>query len=108
MTMMKTLVGAFVLAAVSFGIAGTSFAQAPYSACLGNNSPACVNARKAFAEHHGGTFPEQYYNSWYGGNRGRWYQENNNWRWEGANGDRYWKGDHGWEWHHFHDEHHHH
>ena len=117
MKMMKTLVSSFLLAAVSLGIAGTSFAQAPYSACLGNNSKPCVDARNAFAEHHGGVYPEQYYNSWYNGNRGRWYQENNAWRWEGVNGDRYWNdGPNGWQWHRWkeheereeHEEHEHH
>ena len=106
MKVMKILVGAFVLAAVSFGIGGTSFAQMAYSACAGRNTPACVQARNAFAEHHGGVFPEQYFNSYYNGNRGRWYQENNQWRWEGMNGDRYYQGAHGWEWHRF--DHHHH
>jgi hypothetical protein len=99
--MKKTLLSAIVLAAVSFGMAGSSFAQ-PYSACLGNPSKACQDARNAFAEHHGGAFPEQYYNSWYGGQRGRWYQEGGGWRWEGINGDRYVSGPHGWEWHRWH------
>jgi len=102
--MKKTLLSAIVLTAVSFGTVGSSFA-AGYGACVGNNSPACVNARNAFAEHHGGRFPEQYYNSWYGGNQGRWYQQNNAWRWEGMNGDRYEPGRHGWEWHHAHHHH---
>ncbi len=97
--MMKKVFSAMVFAAISFGLVGSSFAQ--YS-CLGNNSPHCVDARKAFAEHHGGVFPEQYYNSWYGGSQGRWYQQNNAWRWEGANGDRYYPGAHGWEWHRHH------
>jgi hypothetical protein len=105
MKLMKNLVSAFVLAGISFGIVGTSFAQPGYSACWGRNTPACVDAKKAFAEHHGGVFPEQYYNSYYNGGPGRWYQENNAWRWEGANGDRYYKGDKGWEWHHWHDHH---
>src|ERR1700693_1371527 len=91
--MKKTLISAIVLAAVSFGTVGSSLAQG--YGCMGNNSPACVNARNAFAEHHGGVFPEQYYNSWYGGNQGRWYQQNNAWRWEGVNGDRYERGDRG-------------
>jgi len=61
------------------------------------------DARNAFAEHHGGVFPEQYYNSWYAGNQGRWNQENNEWRWERINGDEYGKGDRGWEWKHHQD-----
>jgi hypothetical protein len=97
---MKRLFSAIVLAAVSFGVVGSSFAQ-PYG-CLGNNGPACVNDRKAFAEHHGGVMPEQYFNSYYGGSAGRWYQRNNAWHWQGANGDRYEPGAHGWEWHRWH------
>lgn len=100
---MKKVLFAMVLAALSAGAAGTGYAQG-YSRCANNNSPACVDARNAFARHHGGAFPEQYYNNWYGGNQGRWYQQNNDWRWEGMNGDQYWRGDHGWEWRH----HHHH
>lgn len=103
---MKKLLSAILLTAVSLGIAGTSFAQG-YGACWGNNSKACQDARNAFAEHHGGRFPEQYYNSYYGGNPGRWYQENNAWRWEGVNGDRYYSGPKGWEWHKWHEHHHH-
>jgi len=103
---MKKLFSLVVLTAISFGIAGSSFAQG--YGCMGNNSPACQDARKAFAEHHGGAYPEQYYNNWYAGNQGRWYQQNNAWRWEGVNGDRYERGDHGWEWRHHHDHDHDH
>ena len=99
---MKTFLAAITFAALSAGLAGVSFAQQPYSACAGRNTPACVDARNAFAEHHGGVFPEQYYNHWYGGQPGRWTQEHNEWRWDGMNGDRYWKGTHGWEWRHYH------
>ena len=103
---MKKLFSLVVLTAISFGIAGSSFAQG--YGCMGNNSKPCQDARRAFAEHHGGAFPEQYYNSWYGGNQGRWYQQNNAWRWEGVNGDRYERGDRGWEWrHHHHHDHDH-
>jgi hypothetical protein len=100
---MKKFVLAFSLAALTagFGFAGTSYAQY-YGNCVGNNSQHCIDARNAFAEHHGGVYPEQYYNHWYGGQQGRWINENNAWRWEGINGDRYWKGPNGWEWRRYH------
>src|ERR1700675_3092089 len=99
---MKKIVLTILFAALTAGAAGTSYAQ--YSgACVGNNSRACADARNAFAEHHGGVFPEQYYNHYYQGQPGRWNRDNNDWRWEGMNGDRYSRGDHGWEWHHHHD-----
>ena len=101
---MKKVLFALVLTALTAGFARTSYAQG-YSACFHNNSRACVDARNAFAEHHGGQFPEQYYNHWYEGNQGRWNHVNNEWRWEGMNGDRYWKGANGWEWKHHHDHH---
>ena len=98
---MKTFLFAITLAALSAGLAGTGYAQA-YSACVGNNSKACTDARNAFAEHHGGVYPEQYYNHWYQGRPGRWAQQSNAWRWDGMDGDRYSKGRHGWEWRHHH------
>jgi hypothetical protein len=100
---MKTFLFAITLAALSAGLAGTSYAQ--FGACAHSNSKACIDAKNAFAEHHGGVYPEQYYNHWYQGYPGRWNQVNNDWRWEGMNGDRYWKGPQGWEWkrHHDHD-----
>jgi hypothetical protein len=96
---MKKVLFTILLAAVSTGVARTGYAQG-YSACANNNSKACVDARNAFAEHHGGAMPGQYYNNWYGGNQGRWYQQNNDWRWEGMNGDQYSRGARGWEWQH--------
>jgi hypothetical protein len=95
-------------AALSAGVAGTGYAQ--YGACVNNNSKACVDARNAFAEHHGGQYPQQYYNHYYQGRPGRWSQQNNNWRWEGMDGDEYSRGDRGWEWkHHKHEgDHDHH
>ncbi len=100
--MKRTLLSVFVVAVLSIGLTGSAFAQV--GRCFNNPSKACQDANKAFAKHHGGVYPEQYFNSWYGGNRGRWYQQDNDWRWEGANGDRYWNGAHGWERH----RHHHH
>ena len=105
---MKKVLFTILLAAVSAAVANTGYAQG-FSACANSNSKACIDARNAFAEHHGGVMPEQYYNNWYAGNQGRWYQQNNDWRWEGMNGDEYWRGDRGWEWrHHDHDHDHDH
>jgi hypothetical protein len=94
---MKTFLSA-IMFALSVGLAQTSHAQ--WGSCVNNNSRACVNARNAFAEHHGGQYPGNYYNHWYQGNQGRWTQEHSNWRWEGMNSDQYSKGAHGWEWKH--------
>ncbi len=96
---MKKFLLALSLAALTAGFAGTSYAQFREGNCVNNNSKHCVDARNAFAEHHGGRYPNQYYNHWYQGNQGRWNRENNEWRWEGMNGDRYTKGHRGWEWH---------
>ncbi len=99
---MKKFLLALSLAALTAGFAGTSYAQFYEGNCVGNNSKHCVDARNAFAEHHGGVMPGQYYNHWYGGQQGRWTNEHDNWRWESMNGDRYSKGPHGWEWHRYH------
>lgn len=104
---MKKFLLALSLAALTAGFAGTSYAF-NYSSCANNNSKHCVDARNAFAEHHGGQMPGQYYNHWYEGNQGRWNRANNEWRWEGMNGDQYWHGNHGWEWRHHHDHDHDH
>ena len=69
---MKIFVFAFALAALTAGFAPQSSA---YDACAGNNSPACVNARNAFAEHHGGAMPSQVENRAY---NNRAYYNNNN------------------------------
>src|SRR5208283_4466840 len=74
---MKAFLLAVALTALSAGVASAQ----PWSRCFDNNSPACTDARNAFAEHHGGKFPEQYYNGWYNGGRGRWYQRDGAWRW---------------------------
>src|SRR5579862_1561382 len=58
---MKAFLLAVALTALSAGVASA----APWSRCFDNNSKACTDARNAFAEHHGGLFPEQYYNGWY-------------------------------------------
>lgn len=98
--MKKFILPILAAATLALGLSGTSYAQ--YGSCVGNNSKHCVDARNAFARHHGGMYPEQYYNHWYGGQQGRWERQDNDWRWEGINGDRYWRGDRGWEWHRWH------
>ena len=102
---MKTLLFAISFAALSAGMSGVGYAQYRYSACANSNSRACINARNAFARHHGGVYPERYYNHWYQGDQGRWSRVNNDWRWERMDGDEYWRGAHGWEWKHH--RHHH-
>ena len=105
---MKTLSSAITIAALSMGLVGVTHA-APfrYSACANNNSKACRDARDAFAEHHNGVYPNQYYNQWYQGRPGRWAQSGRDWRYEGMDGDDYWRGSKGWEWRARHHEHHH-
>ena len=53
---MKKFLLALSLAALTAGFAGTSYAF-NYSSCANNNSQHCVDARNAFAEHHGGQCP---------------------------------------------------
>ena len=69
-----------------------------YSGCANSNSRACQNDRAAFAEHHSGQSPEQWNNSWYQGQQGRWNQRGNDWRWDGIRGDQYSRGHNGWQW----------
>src|ERR1022692_1783375 len=76
---MKKFLLALSLAALTAGFARTSYAQFYEGSCLGNNSKHCVDARNAFAKHHGGVMPGQYYNHWYEGNQGRWNRQNNEW-----------------------------
>jgi hypothetical protein len=52
---MKKLLLTVVFVAFTAGIASAQ------SACVGNDSRACTDARNAFAEHHGGMFPGQLY-----------------------------------------------
>src|SRR5579863_717800 len=54
----KVFVFTVMLAALSVGVA--SAAGYDYSRCANNNSKACTDARNAYAEHHGGVFPQQY------------------------------------------------
>jgi hypothetical protein len=96
-----TLTAGAVLAALP----GIAIAQPFARSCANRNTKGCRDAREAFAKHHGGMYPNQYYNGWYGGREGRWYQRNNAWRWEGMDGDDYYEGPHHhWRWFHHHDE----
>src|SRR5437868_15466199 len=90
---MKKLLFALALSALTAGVANAQ------GACYHDNSKACRDAREAFAEHHGGVYPEQYYNMWYQGGQGRWNQNNNDWRWEGMDGRDYWRDHDRWDWH---------
>ena len=92
---MKKLFLALALGTLTAGIAGPSFA----GSCAGVNTKACRDAREAFAEHHGGVYPQQYYNQWYNGRQGRWAQRDRDWRWEGMNGNDYWREKNEWKWH---------
>ncbi len=95
---MKVLFLTLLVAALSGGIASAG------GNCVGNNSEACRNARAAFAEHHGGAYPNQ----WFQGHQGRWARNGNNWRWRSNDGGEYWRGNHGWSWREAHEHHHHH
>lgn len=104
---MKTFLLTVLLTAVTGGLAsagggyngsGNSGRGYRYSACANNNSKACRDARDAFARHHNGQTPDQYNNTWYQGQQGRWDQNNNNWQWNGVNGDQYRNGHNGWQW----------
>jgi hypothetical protein len=104
---MKKILLSLLLGAMTIGIGGSS-AQAFWGRhhCADSNSKACRDAREAFAKHHNGVYPGQYYNEWYAGRQGRWHQRDRDWRWEGMDGDDYYRTrDHGWRWfHHHHDD----
>jgi hypothetical protein len=90
---MKTFVLTILLTALTSGIAAAGYS---FQTC--GNTKACNDARAAFAEHHHGQYPTQYYNQWYQGRQGRWNHKGTNWRWEGLRGDRYAQGHNGWQW----------
>lgn len=72
-----------ILLAVLTG--GSAHAQRyPYRNCQHSNSKACQDARRAFAKHHNGVYPEQWFNSNYQGQPGRW-------RWENAERDTWYR-----------------
>jgi len=98
---MKIFLLTIALATLSGGlaIAGGGYSRGErYQACANNNSKACRDARAAFAEHHNGQTPNQWNNSWYQGQQGRWNQNGSNWQWKGADGRDYRKGNNGWQW----------
>jgi len=96
---MKKLLLSLVFVAFTGGIA----AAAQPGGCIGRNNKACVDARNAYAEHHGGVYPGQYYQ----GYRGNWARNGNEWRFRGENGREYWHSPRGWEWREAHFHHHH-
>jgi hypothetical protein len=104
---MKPFLFAVLLGTLSFGLVGVSQADPwSYHACAHNNSKNCRDARAAFAEHHNGMEPDQWYNHWYEGNQGRWNRANDDWRWEGINGDEYRRDHDHWQWFRHHDDDH--
>ena len=104
---MKILLFAVLLTMVTAGLAsaGGGHPTNRYSACAHSNSKECTDARNAFAAHHGGKYPDQFYNQWYQGQQGRWDQHGKDWRWDGANGEQYRKEHNQWEWVKHHNKH---
>jgi len=86
-----------MLAALTAGMATANAYE--YGNCINNNSKACQDARNAFAEHHGGMYPQQYQNHAY-----------NNGYYNGGRFSNYGSGErHHWRRHHEnHREHHDH
>jgi len=95
---MKKLLLTLAFVAFTGGVASAQ------GACYGNNSPACVHARNAFAEHHGGEYPGQYFQ----GYQGNWRRYGNDWRFRSNDGREYYHGDRGWDWREAREHHHHH
>lgn len=92
---MKKFLFIILLAVLSAGLApvGRAYSQVyRYHACTNNNSKECRDAREAFARHHNGLTPEQWYQDYYQGQPGRWNQQGNNWQWQGAEGDEWYQG----------------
>ena len=102
---MKIFLLTVALAALTGGLA-TANSGYKYSACANNNSKQCRDARAAFARHHDGQSPDQWNNSWYQGQQGRWTQQKSNWQWKGAEGNELYQGGQGhwyqerdgWQW----------
>jgi hypothetical protein len=101
-----TVLTALTTATAGLALAGGGFNGQKYSACAHSNSKECQDAKKAFADHHNGMFPEQYYNQWYQGHQGRWDQHGKDWRWENEDGGQYRKVHDKWEWVEHHKHHH--
>ena len=55
----KVFLFSLMFAAITAGLAQPSTVYA-YGNCVNNNSRACVEARNAFASHHGGLYPREY------------------------------------------------
>jgi hypothetical protein len=92
---MKIFFFTILLAGLTAGLAGAGGGyNQPYGnrSCANSNTKGCQDARKAFAEHHNGLYPDQYFNQWYQGQQGRWTRSGNNWRWQNAEGDQYYQG----------------
>lgn len=92
---MKILPFVLLLAALSPGLARAQFGYGQscrLGACAYNSTKECRDARDAFARHHSGLYPEQWCNQWYQGQRGRCYQQGNEWQWAGADGDSWFQG----------------
>ncbi len=96
---MKTLLLTALLTVATVGMAHAAHHhRVKYSACIHNNSKTCTDARNAFAEHHNGKYPEQYFNQWYQGHQGRWSKQGKEWQWEGLDGEEYRKEGKAWRW----------
>ena len=70
---MKIFIFTIMLAALTAGLAKAGGGYG-YQTCANSNSKACRDARDAFANHHGGAYPQQFrenhaYNN---NNRGYW------------------------------------
>jgi uncharacterized protein YjbJ (UPF0337 family) len=85
---MKIFLLMIVFATLTGGLASAGVS------CVNNNSQHCRDARAAFAEHHNGKSPNQ----WYQGHQGRWNQQGHAWQWRSDDGREYRQGQQGWQW----------
>lgn len=95
---MKTFLIAIVLTVLTSGLAraGGGYNQRySYRSCAHSNTKECRDARDAFARHHNGIYPDQWFNGWYQGQQGRWSQQGSNWLWSGMEGDQWFQGKQG-------------
>lgn len=114
---MKIFLFTILLVALTSGLARTAGAERyPYRSCAHSNTKECRDARDAFARHHNGLTPEQWYqqyyqgqpglwrwenaegDEWFQGRQGHWYQEAFGWLFRGDDGDDYRQGENGWGW----------
>jgi len=91
---MKKLAFTILMVASMVAPAGAQFFRGGPcgGACLYSNSKECLDAKRSFAEKHGGIGPERYCNQYYQGQRGRWVQSGNQWQWNGVQGDQWYQG----------------